>query len=106
MVTCRAWTHFWLNEGFATFMAAALSAIRRLPPPPPSGSGTLLAAEAQAAATSMRLEIGALERELAEFRWLKRRWLFRTLLRIAALRHRPPFRWLLAPLQLLPRRRS
>ena len=23
MVTCRNWTHFWLNEGFATFMAAA-----------------------------------------------------------------------------------
>jgi aminopeptidase N len=23
MVTCQAWTHFWLNEGFATFMAAA-----------------------------------------------------------------------------------
>jgi aminopeptidase N len=23
MVTCEAWTHFWLNEGFATFMAAA-----------------------------------------------------------------------------------
>jgi aminopeptidase N len=23
MVTCRDWTHFWLNEGFATFMAAA-----------------------------------------------------------------------------------
>jgi aminopeptidase N len=22
-VTCREWTHFWLNEGFATFMAAA-----------------------------------------------------------------------------------
>ncbi|MBX7187452.1 MAG: M1 family metallopeptidase [Vicinamibacteria bacterium] len=22
-VTCRDWTHFWLNEGFATFMAAA-----------------------------------------------------------------------------------
>ncbi len=23
MVTCRDWTHFWLNEGIATFMAAA-----------------------------------------------------------------------------------
>jgi aminopeptidase N len=23
IVTCQAWTHFWLNEGFATFMAAA-----------------------------------------------------------------------------------
>ena len=23
MVTCRAWTQFWLNEGFATYMAAA-----------------------------------------------------------------------------------
>jgi aminopeptidase N len=23
MVTCRGWNHFWLNEGMATFMAAA-----------------------------------------------------------------------------------
>jgi aminopeptidase N len=23
MVTCRNWNHFWLNEGIATFMAAA-----------------------------------------------------------------------------------
>jgi aminopeptidase N len=23
LVTCREWTHFWLHEGFATFMAAA-----------------------------------------------------------------------------------
>jgi O-antigen biosynthesis protein len=101
--TARAWPSW---EQSSTFMAAVLTAIRRSSPPPPSGPATLLAAEAQAAATSMRLEIGALERELVDFRWLKRRWLFRTLLKIAALRHRPPFRYLLAPLRLLRRRRA
>jgi O-antigen biosynthesis protein len=101
--TARAWPSW---EQSSTFMAAVLSAIRRSPPPPPRGPATLLAAEAQAAATSMHLEIGALERELVEFRWLKRRWLFRTLLKIAALRHRPPFRYLLVPLRLLRRRRA
>ncbi|HKY04886.1 MAG TPA: M1 family metallopeptidase [Blastocatellia bacterium] len=28
MVTCRDWTHFWLNEGMATFMAAAFKGDR------------------------------------------------------------------------------
>jgi O-antigen biosynthesis protein len=101
--TARAWPSW---EQSSTFMAAVLTAIRRSPPPPPRGPATLLAAEAQAAATSMHLEIGALERELVEFRWLKRRWLFRTLLKIAALRHQPPFRYLLAPLRRLRRRRA
>jgi glycosyltransferase involved in cell wall biosynthesis len=94
--TARAWPSW---EQSSTFMAAALTAIRRSPPPDPRGGATLLAGEAQAAASSMRLEIAALERELAEFRWLKRRSSFRALLRIAALRHRAPFRWLLAPIR-------
>jgi hypothetical protein len=49
----------------------------------------------------MGAEIGALERKLAEFRRLKRRWLFRALLSVVALRHRRPFRYLLAPLRLI-----
>jgi glycosyltransferase involved in cell wall biosynthesis len=101
--TARAWPSW---EQSTTFMAAALNAIRRSPPPRPGGAATMLAAEAQAAAASMALEVGALERELAEFRRLKRRWLFRALLRTVALRHRPPSRWLLAPLRLLRRRRA
>ena len=96
--TAKAWPSW---EQSSTFMAAALSAIRRLPPPDPRGPGTLLASEAQAAAVSMGAEIGALERELAEFRRLKRRWLFRALLSVVALRHRRPFRYLLAPLRLI-----
>jgi glycosyltransferase involved in cell wall biosynthesis len=101
--TAKAWPSW---EQSSTFMAAALSAIRRLPPPDPRGPATLLAAEAQAAAGSMGAEIGVLEHELAEFRWLKRRWVFRALLRVAALRHRPPFRYLLAPLRWLRRKRA
>ncbi len=87
-------------------MAAALRAIHRLPPPDPRGPGTLLAAEAQAAAAAMGTEIAALERELAEFRWLERRATFRALLRVAALRHRRPFRYLLAPVRMLRKRRA
>jgi O-antigen biosynthesis protein len=101
--TAKAWPSW---EQSSTFMAAALSVIRRLPPPDPRGAGTLLAAEAQAAATAMGGEIAALERELAEFRRLKRRWLFRALLDLVALRHRRPFRWVLAPVRLLRRRRG
>jgi hypothetical protein len=59
-------------------------------------SGMLLASQAQASAAVMGSEIAALERELAEFNRLKRRRLFRTTLRIVALRHRRPFRYLLA----------
>jgi hypothetical protein len=54
----------------------------------------------------MGSEIAALERELAEFRRLQRRWLFRTLLQIVALRHRRPFRYLLAALRLVRRSRA
>jgi O-antigen biosynthesis protein len=101
--TARAWPSW---EQSSTFMAAALRAIRRLPPPDPRGPGTLLASEAQAAAAAMGGEIAALERELAEFRWLERRLALRTLLRVAALRHRPPFRYLLAPIRRFRRQRD
>jgi hypothetical protein len=87
-------------------MAAALTAIRRLPPPDPRPAGTLLAAEAQAAAGSMHAEVEGLQRELREFRWLKRRAAYRALLRVAAVRHRRPFRYLLAPLRLFRRGRG
>jgi glycosyltransferase involved in cell wall biosynthesis len=100
--TARGWPSW---EQSSTFMAAALRAIRRSPPPDPRPAGTLLASEAQAAATFMGAEVSALERELMEFRWLKRRWVFRSLLRVAAVRHRRPFRYLLAPLRLVTKRR-
>jgi O-antigen biosynthesis protein len=101
--TARAWPSW---EQSATFMAAALGAIRRLPPPDPRGPGRLLASEAQAAATSMGTEIAALDRELTEFRWLERRASFRALRRAAAVRHRPPFRYLLWPLRRLRKKRD
>jgi O-antigen biosynthesis protein len=101
--TARAWPSW---EQSSTFMAATLTAIRRSPPADPRGGATLLAGEAQAAAAWMRLEIAALERELAEFRRLKRRWLFQVLLRTVALRHRAPFRYLLVPLRLFRRKRA
>jgi O-antigen biosynthesis protein len=96
--TARAWPSW---EQSSTFMAAALRAIRRLPSPDARGAGTLLASEAQAAAAAMGREVAALERELAEFRWLKRRLVFRALLRVAAVRHWRPLRYLLAPLRRL-----
>lgn len=101
--TARAWPSW---EQSSAFMAAALRAIHRLPPADPRAAGTLLAAEAQAAAAAMAGEIAALERELSEFRWLKRRASFQALLRLAAVRHRRPFRYLLAPLRLLRSRRD
>jgi O-antigen biosynthesis protein len=101
--TARAWPSW---EQSSAFMAAALRAIHRLPPPDPRASGTLLASEAQAAAAAMGMEIGALERELMDFRWLKRRAAFRALLRVAAVRHRRPFRYLLWPLRRLRTRRD
>jgi glycosyltransferase involved in cell wall biosynthesis len=99
--TARSWPS---SEQSSMFMAAALRTIRRLPPPQPRASGTQLAHAAQAAAASLAREVAARERELAEFRWMKRRLVFRGLLRAAALRHRRPLRWLLAPLRLLRRR--
>jgi glycosyltransferase involved in cell wall biosynthesis len=99
--TARAWPS---SEQSSMFMAAALRAIRRLPPPHPRASGTHLAHSAQAAATSLAREVAARDRELAEFRWMKRRLVFRGLLRVAAWRRRRPFRWLLAPLRLVRRR--
>jgi O-antigen biosynthesis protein len=101
--TAKAWPSW--NQS-STFMAAALSAIRRLPPRDPRGAGTLLASEAQAAAAAMGNEIAALERDLADFHRLQRRWLFRALLRAVALRHRRPFRWLLAAARMLRRQRD
>jgi glycosyltransferase involved in cell wall biosynthesis len=100
--TARGWPSW---EQSSTFMAGALKAIRRSPAPDPRPAGTLLAAEAQASAAFMGAEVSALERELVEFRWLKRRAGFRALLRVAAVRHRRPFRYLLWPLRKLRQRR-
>jgi glycosyltransferase involved in cell wall biosynthesis len=101
--TARAWPSW---EQSSNFMAAALRSIGRLPPPDPRAAGTLLASEAQAAAAAMGTEIAALERELTEYRWLKRRATFRALLRMAAVRHRRPFRSLLWPLRRLRGKRD
>jgi O-antigen biosynthesis protein len=101
--TARSWPSW---EQSSAFMAAVLRAIVRLPPPDPRGPGTMLAAEAQAAPAALGIELAAVERELAELRWLERRASFRALLRIAALRHRRPFRYLLAPVRILRRRRA
>jgi glycosyltransferase involved in cell wall biosynthesis len=98
--TARGWPS---SEQSSMFMAAALRTIRRLPPADPRAGGTQLAHAAHAAAASLAREVAARDRELAEFRWMKRRLLFRALLRVAALRHRPPFSWLLAPLRLMRR---
>jgi glycosyltransferase involved in cell wall biosynthesis len=95
--TARAWPSW---EQSSMFMAGALRTIRRSPAPDPRPAGTLLASEAQASAAFMDAEVSALERELVEFRWLKRRAVFRALLQVAALRHRRPFRYLLAPRRL------
>jgi O-antigen biosynthesis protein len=100
--TARAWPSW---EQSSAFMAASLRAILREPPPDPRGPGTLLASEAQAATAALGTELAAVERELTELRWLERRASFRALLRIAALRHRRPFRYLLAPLRLLRKKR-
>jgi O-antigen biosynthesis protein len=100
--TARAWPSW---EQSSAFMAAALRTILRESPPDPRGPGTLLASEAQAATAALGTELAAVERELTELRWLERRASFRALLRIAALRHKGPFRYLMAPLRLLRRKR-
>jgi O-antigen biosynthesis protein len=101
--TARAWPSW---DQSSAFMAAALRAIHRLPRPDPRGAGRLLAWESQAAGAAMGAETAALGRELAEFRWLERRTAFRALRRFAALRHKRPIRYLLAPLRLARRRRG
>jgi glycosyltransferase involved in cell wall biosynthesis len=98
VATARAWPSW---EQSSMFMAGALRAIAEGPPPDPRPSGILLAADAQAAAGAAALSLAARDRELAEYRWLKRRSSYRVLLRIAALRHRGPIRWLLAPVRRL-----
>ncbi len=98
LATARAWPSW---EQSSMFMAGALREIVHGPPPDPKASGALLAAEAQAAAGAAELALAARDRELAEYRWLKRRWSYRVLLRLIALRHRRPIRWLLAPARRL-----
>lgn len=93
LATARAWPSW---EQSSMFMAGALREIVHGPPADPKPSGALLAAEAQAAAGAAALALAARDRELAEYRWLKRRRSYRVLLRLTRLRHRRPFRWLLA----------
>lgn len=98
LATARAWPS---SEQSSMFMAGALRAVVHGPPPDPTPSGVLLAAEAQAAAGTAALGFAARDRELADYRWLKRRLTYRVLLRLAALRHRGPVRRLLAPVRAL-----
>jgi glycosyltransferase involved in cell wall biosynthesis len=97
LATARAWPSW---EQSSTFMAGALRSIAQGPPPDPRPSGALLAGEAQATAATA---LGAAERELAEYRWLKRRGAYRALLRLVALRHWRPIQVLLAPARWLAR---
>lgn len=98
LATARAWPSW---EQSSMFMAGALRAVAHGPPPNPDPSGVLLAAEAQAAASAAALALAARDRELAEYRWLKRRWGYRVLVRLAGLLNRRPFRWVLAPARRL-----